>query len=380
MRSALASRLATPPPPPSSSAQVKEETRSIKLSFRKGGDRAFYAALKRALTGKAWESTALSKPKPTGSQQPAAGIHGVLTTVSSSAHHTATGMTTALADLEALMAKAKDMVALAADLNDRLTALTSSSTTLSPSSSTTATANTTTTTIIEPEEATFIRSSLTQLGLQIPHAPVTLDMVQDERRWLDALARELAGVLQGSGGTAGGGTKEGRGGRGGRGGLMARRGVMGLDEAWGGWNRARGVALVPPSTFLQVLPHLPAHTRPPVRARKLGSRGVHILHVPEYAPAAFAARLVGLIALAGPRTAVEVAREEEGEGGEGGGGGGGGVPLGLVVEMVREVEEAGEVVRDEEEGRGGAAGGGGEVRWWVNEWRGYVWDGHVFDD
>jgi ESCRT-II complex subunit VPS36 len=27
----------------------------IKLSFRKGGDKAFYAVLKRSLMGKAWE-------------------------------------------------------------------------------------------------------------------------------------------------------------------------------------------------------------------------------------------------------------------------------------------------------------------------------------
>ena len=99
-----------------------------------------------------------------------------------------------------------------------------------------------TTQAVEPEEATFIRSSLAQLGLQMANAPVTLDMVRDERRWIDELARELAGVLQGSSG----GVKDAREG------LMRRRGVVGLDEVWGGWNRARGVGAWYPYSFRAV--------------------------------------------------------------------------------------------------------------------------------
>ena len=124
-------------------------------------------------------------------------------------------MEDALADLEALMVKWKDMVKLSQDLNERLTAVSSAS---APSSSTGP---------VEPEEATFIRSSLAQLGLQMANAPVTQDMVRDERGWLDELARELARVLEGTGS--------------GKEGMMRARGVVGLDEVWGGWNRARGV-------------------------------------------------------------------------------------------------------------------------------------------
>jgi ESCRT-II complex subunit VPS36 len=114
-------------------------------------------------------------------------------------------MSGALQDLEALMAKAKDMVKLAGDLNERLTTATSASSSTSP---------------VEPEEATFIRSSLSQLGLQMTDAPVTQDMIRDERRWVEELARELARVLQG---------------------IMKNRGIIAMDEVWGGWNRARGV-------------------------------------------------------------------------------------------------------------------------------------------
>lgn len=126
------------------------------------------------------------------------------------------------------MIKAKDMVQLAAELNEKLTAASSStsntSTTSHVSSSATLVAST------EPEAATFIRSSLSQLGLQMSNTPVTLDMMKDERRWFEELARELARVLQGS--TP---PKEGTGG------MMRNRGIIALDEVWGGWNRARGV-------------------------------------------------------------------------------------------------------------------------------------------
>jgi ESCRT-II complex subunit VPS36 len=131
-------------------------------------------------------------------------------------------MRDALQDLEALMVKAKDMVRLAAELNERLTA--SSATTSSTASEFPSTP--TLVPFYEPEEATFIRSSLSQLGLQISNAPVTLDMIRDERKWVSELARELAGMLQGTGE---------------KGGMMKERSIIALDEVWGGWNRARGV-------------------------------------------------------------------------------------------------------------------------------------------
>lgn len=61
------------------------------------------------------------------------------------------------------------------------------------------------------------------------NTPVTLDMIRDEKRWHEELARELSGVLQGTGG------------KGGATGIMGERGIIGLDEVWGSWNRARGI-------------------------------------------------------------------------------------------------------------------------------------------
>ena len=127
-------------------------------------------------------------------------------------------MKDALQDLEALMVKAKDMVRLAAELNDRLTVASTSRSSAAFASNAS-----------QPEEATFIRSSLSQLGLQMSNTPVTLDMMKDEQEWFEELARELAGVLQGD-------AK----------GIMKKRGIIALDEVWGSWNRARGVGMFQP--------------------------------------------------------------------------------------------------------------------------------------
>ena len=123
-------------------------------------------------------------------------------------------MKDALQDLEALRVKAREMVRLAAELNEKLTVAST------PRFSATSSASN----LSEPEEATFIRSSLSQLGLQMSNTPVTLDMMKDEQKWFEELARELAGILQGS-------SK----------GIMKVRGIIALDEVWGSWNRARGV-------------------------------------------------------------------------------------------------------------------------------------------
>jgi len=167
-------------------------------------------------------------------------------------------MQSALQDLEALMIKAKDMVRLAAELNEKLTAASTSKTAshtpaLDSQSALSSRASPSPShspapfsPINEPEEATFIRSSLSQLGLQMSNAPVTLDMIKDERKWVEELARELAGVLQGSNDRDAGG-------------IMRDRGIIALDEVWGGWNRARGVGTCPFCLLLAFLITFVAH-------------------------------------------------------------------------------------------------------------------------
>ncbi|KAH9916404.1 EAP30/Vps36 family-domain-containing protein [Epithele typhae] len=351
VRSAPASRSATPQPDSDDDwDDDSPEKRMIRLSFRKGGDKPFYNVLRRSILGKAWKSKSTSAAADSSavgsSSRPLgrSGINGILRSVETTAATSQSNMEDSLADLEALMVKWKDMVKLSQDLNERLTAASSTPSASAP---------------VEPEEATFIRSSLAQLGLQMSNAPVTQDMVRDERAWYEGLARELAGVLEGSGAAGKGGE-----------GIMRRRGIVGLDGVWGGWNRARGVALIPPNTFLQVLPLLPSFTNPPIQMRTFAASGLSVLHTPPYGAAAFTARLVGILTHTGPRTTVEIATAED-------------LPIGLTQEMVDEAERAGDVCRDE--GGAGVAlfsggAGGAEVRWWPNVFREYVWDGQLVLD
>ncbi|KAF8153765.1 vacuolar protein sorting-associated protein 36 [Crassisporium funariophilum] len=351
-KSAPSSRPITPDP----DDDDETPTKMVKFSFRKGGDKPFYAILKRSLKSKAWEDNgvgsastgALNRIDPDDRNTTGmSGISGILRTVETSTQGRETHMKDALQDLEALMVKAKDMVRLAAELNEKLTAASASTTSSSGYSAIPSTS--------EPEEATFIRSSLSQLGLQMSNTPVTLDMMKDERKWFEELARELARVLQGSPNGSRGDTTTG--------GMMKDRGIIALDEVWGGWNRARGVALIPPSTFLQVIPHLPAHTAPAIRHRAFPS-GLNVLHTPPYTQAAFAARLSSFLVMGGPRTTMEISNEE-------------GLTVGLVSEMIDAVEGDGGVCRDDGSTAmsGGGSGTGVELRWWANLFVGYVWDG-----
>lgn len=357
----------------------------IKLSFRKGGDKLFYNVLRRALKSQAWEgkrigqtarngasslSVSSSNYGPTSVATRRSGIDGILRNIEESAQNTKTDLNDALKDLEALMMKAKALIHLAGELNEKLTAsstTTTTSTLTSPfsavsSQSATGTQSSSlfsTNTLVpstEPEEAKFIRSSLAQLGLQMSNAPVTLDMIRDERKWIEELARELARVLQGSPDDIPGRKSVG---------IMKERGVIGLDEVWGGWNRARGVALIPPSTFLQVLPHLPAYTSPTIRSRVFKS-GLSVLHTPLYTHASFTAQMVGYLALSGPMTTSQVAHEEN-------------ITIGLADEMIAAIEADGVICRDDERSaiKGGGSGTASEVRWSRNLFSEYIWDGQL---
>lgn len=100
-------------------------------------------------------------------------------------------------------------------MNDRLSAQEAQSNAANPSES----------------DTKLIRNSLAHLGLT--DVAVTSDAIKDNQQYHEALAKELAGVL-------------GR-----KGGIM-KDGLVGLDEVWCVWNRARGVgesSLIPIRTL-----------------------------------------------------------------------------------------------------------------------------------
>lgn len=250
---------------------------SVRLSFRRGGDKAFYAALKTALKAKAWESEADRRSSrrpaviattagPSGSGGISAASGGEIDTASGhrmttfgisesfppfsharfhlvqgiadEARHLADGilrtidldardrdedMQEALSDLEALMARAREMVNLAQSLSAKM------------ADSTTESASGAIGGKMDSSEETTVRKSLISLGLATP--AFTLEMAQDEKDYHLSLAKELGSVLLGrpTGSAQRPSTEP----------LMVdakgRKGIIGLDEIWCLWNRARGV-------------------------------------------------------------------------------------------------------------------------------------------
>ncbi|KAL5478830.1 VPS36 [Sanghuangporus weigelae] len=329
-------------------AEVNEKERYIRLSFRKGGDKASYAALKTALQQKEWESrdvTWKANSKASQASSGLSGINAILQNIDTTALHTERGMSDAFADLEALMSKAQDMVRLAKGLNEQLTAASRSAD--EP---------------LEPEEATFVRSSLGQLGLSMKNTAVTADMSNDERKYLEQLAIELAGVLEGGSDDDLRPRAENERQQVG---IMRQRGIVGLDEVWGGWNRARGVTLISPEVTLKTLPFLPQYTTPPISTRVLSS-GLRVLHIPSHSTSSFSKRLLAQLTSTTPcstTTTTQIASTES-------------LSVGLAEELVNEVEETGMICRDDPStainlGAGMAI----EVRWWPNLFEECTWDG-----
>lgn len=427
-------RPSTPAPPPPAETTVK-------LSFRKGGDRAFNEALGHAMRRAAWKASSSisntnhkssgrpspapsprpppsrididgrSTPSSSASTGPVVGIDGLLTAYNSRSAAQRSDMSDALRDLEAFMAKAKQMVDLAENLNARLTK--------KEAEEKAARARRRSDGVDEDVQgedegeddadtaaaATLIRSSLVQLGL--PTRAVTKEMARDEEEYHEGLARELASVLLiGSSGALPGLMAKGK--------VLAKgaswptinataagdgeesdtfddlpsdllmapgssfsstpppRGILGLDEVWVLWNRLRGFgALLPPSLLLAVLPILPRITKPSIDVRVFpgpaGGEGLKVLHTPRFGSQRFARRTVRrLLAREGEErrekggdrkvpleglTTLRLAQLE-------------GLSLRLTYDLLAAVEgDTGAIVRDD---GGGATGGGDRTQWFRN--------------
>jgi len=134
---------------------------------------------------------------------------------------------------------------------------------------------------------------------------------------------------------------------------------------WADWHDY--AALIPPSTFLQTLPFLPEYTSPLIRTRTFTS-GLRVLHTPPYTHASFTARLSGYLVMSEVLTTSQIGQEEN-------------ITISLASEMVEAVEADGLICRDDERSaiKGGGSGSGSELRWSLNIFPNYEWDGHTFD-
>ncbi|GAA5931968.1 hypothetical protein JCM10213_006718 [Rhodosporidiobolus nylandii] len=414
----------TPRPSTPAPAAGGDKPEFVRLSFRKGGAGGFYTKLKEELAARRWEVRGVEK-KSTGpakgkgkegeageeegkgggggigapsslalmfgsSDAPCPSVHpatplpyspltrprradAILRTLDLSAQEREDEMDVALADLESLMKRAGEMIALARSLSTQSTQSSALSPSASPSPS-------------SSEAAQLATRSLSQLGLLSAPA-VTAAEARSQEEYHRQLAGELRDVVRKSGllgsfDTEGEGDEE-------RG-----RGIVGLDEVWCAWNRARGVALVSPRDLRLALSHLPAlppsPSAPPLRTRTFPS-GLTILHTPRFSLPSFSARVLEALDV---RQAVAASLEELPSDAEEAAEREGltlldlarleGLSVGLVKELVELVElgdgasgrGGGEIVRDEQGGEG--------CRWFRTPacWTAAAgldgWDGQVF--
>lgn len=231
-----------------------EVSESIKLSFRGGGDKTFHERLKNALIQRKWllqnappvpppeQSTSgapktttstnmLESPQPTPPRVSAVGIAGLEQRGLEARMNNQLVIGNAFEDLEALMASAKQIVALAETL-----ARESGMSTNEGSAETTA----------------VLSESAAALGMV-----TTKDMLSSgsENLYLSELARDLAEYLTDD-----------------RKGILQREGgIMSLIDLWSVFNRSRnGVELISPSDF-QRAAELWEKLRLPVRLRRFKS-------------------------------------------------------------------------------------------------------------
>ncbi|GAA95814.1 uncharacterized protein L969DRAFT_95314 [Mixia osmundae IAM 14324] len=257
----------------------------VRLSFRQGGSKPFYAALKTALSARQWEA----RPNiPTGERNVATvGIDGLLKAIDLDSREEDRGMQDALRDLEALKIRAQEMIGMARAISAKLTkqAAGMGEDDSQPSD----------------EQISLIRSTAVNLGLPAP--AVTAEMVRDEQLYHQELAAELVSVLFGQSGARQRPVvmRNDRG----------SKGIITLDEAWCIWNRARGVSLVSPKDMMAACEYLDLVHGP--RLRTFAS-GLKILHMPVYTNDQILPRILADLTAAEQlrsRSTLEIAQTEQ---------------------------------------------------------------------
>ncbi|KAF9559929.1 Vacuolar protein-sorting-associated protein 36 [Mortierella alpina] len=287
-----------------SSKAAAEDANSVKLSFRSGGNSNFHSQLKAAMASKAWE--AKSKPRPalatrnsSVTQPPetapaptplkVGGISGIMRNAETTRKATDETLSEAFQDLQGLMDKAAEMVALAETISSRL-----------------AKSNT-----MDNEETATFKTYLLSMGIAAPVTKDTAGAVFHKE-----LARELVEfilpIVEREGGT------------------------MSLMDIYCVFNRARGVELISPKdlhTACQMFPELNL----PLRLRKFESGLLVIQTMARYSDDEVSATIAKRIQQLPPGaglTAVELASAIQ-------------ISVALALDQLLMAESRGLICRDE---------------------------------
>ncbi|KAJ2548499.1 Vacuolar protein-sorting-associated protein 36 [Coemansia sp. RSA 1933] len=293
--------------------EVDAETDTVKLSFRGGGSSAFHAALKGAMESSTWlvvgiDAQDSAAQTQTQTQTGAGGSSsrpttGGIATLVSAAHEAERArdatLRSAFGDLEALTAKANEIVGMAEQIATQLK---------SPAASKLRRRGGGESEEDTAERADAFRQYLLDLGID---SPVTKDTAG--AAFHEELARELCDFLENYVGRCGG--------------------TVALVDAYCLYNRAREFALVYPADFAQACSKF-ARLRLPLRLREYPSGLLAIEDSTSASDALIISRIRRYIRSFGPVTAGDLAAIED-------------CPLPLAEERLWLCERAAQVCRDE---------------------------------
>ncbi|KAI9183731.1 Vacuolar protein-sorting-associated protein 36 [Blastocladiella emersonii ATCC 22665] len=266
----------------------------VKLSFRQGGSQAFYQALVTALRARASPSPGAVAPVAAPASAPPApkplGLSGIVAHQEQSQSSQREALSTAFADLDALMAKAQEMVSLSTTIASKL----------KQSRDLSAVDDDNDALVAEFRSAMLSLGATASLGTESGALGAKVRGDDRDRALARDLADFLAHVLPASG---------------------SQGGILALTDLYCMFNRARGVALVSPSDLWHAAGQL-APLGLPYTARELDS-GARIVHTPRYADTGLFAELeawakevprdgldaVAVAAKLGPAVSVALARQ-----------------------------------------------------------------------
>jgi len=235
-----------------------------KISFRNGGDASFYESIKTTVRKKEWSRQTGPGTKPRESlggstgQAPAAGLDHLMKQASIVQSESRDSIEDAFLDLKALIAKADEMMALAADLQTKVDKRKAG---LGPSQSP-----------VSDDE--MIERALSKASASIGGMGSDRSMVDDLSSWIPNYLQEQGGLMT-------------------------------MPEVWCRWNRLRGLNPISPQDALQATKVLSKRADQPVLLKELKS-GVIILCDGHFSPSLLGRRIVGILSARQGMTTLEI--------------------------------------------------------------------------
>ncbi|KAJ1962419.1 Vacuolar protein-sorting-associated protein 36 [Dipsacomyces acuminosporus] len=303
----------------STSSDSDSSSVPLKLSFRAGGSSTFYSSLKDATSDKAWALPNISAFSGTPAQSPTAALSplsgdrrpaiGGISTIVSAAHENERArdvtLKSAFSDLDALVAKANEIVGMAEHIATQLNSPAANKLRSRGRGSGSGGSDEDEDSI---ERANAFKQYLLDLGID---SPVTKDAAGS--MFHEELARELSEYLENY--------------------VSQSGGTVALVDAYCLYNRAREFSLVYPEDFVQACRRF-EELNLSLRLRAYPSGLLVLEDASSASDAAVISRISGYIANFGPLTANDLATIEE-------------CPLTLAEEHLWLSERAGCVCRDE---------------------------------